>query len=627
MRDPNDESADRSEPHPLLSFGRGVLVRLRREPAVAGAIAIAISLALFMAGRLAEEHPWGLADAADALNEAGQLVSLNSSEKVAAEDHLERAARAFAVIAFALFGFEVVRAVGGHAVERGRLLVRRVLQWWSRRPLIFIIGSDVRADVLARRIVLRNDCAGASPLVTQLRDHPPAEQPALGPLLVSSRATIDHASLISVDAEHADQIVVTGDDDAATLGRMSAVLALRDRRPAGSARRIVRVELRTPEVLEQVRSADWDRGSGDADGRAQCDVRVWNPNEIAARHVLRSARLDWRHSFAAPGGTTELICIGFGGAGRVLASAILRQAHHVDERPCRITVIDQHAERAAARFRASFPLVDEIAQIEVGQLDAFDPAVRAMVLQRLSDARCNVLVSVSVGDIDQNLAIALGLGRALAGRAAAAGTALPAMPVFVRQSGLADMQGVFRRLRASMPAGTIALHPWGGLDETTSPEDVLESRIDERAERVHAAYLAEYPPRPEDRLDHFSSRRPWRDLWSFYRDDNRNCADFLDARLRAVDLRVVRPGEAADFVAPGQISSEQSLVMSRLEHRRWVVSRVLAGWQRGTRNNAGRMHPSICPWGELSAEEQAKDRVVSDLGRALAPGERVGRVR
>ena len=317
MRDPNDESADRSEPHPLLSFGRGVLVRLRREPAVAGAIAIAISLALFMAGRLAEEHPWGLADAADALNEAGQLVSLNSSEKVAAEDHLERAARAFAVIAFALFGFEVVRAVGGHAVERGRLPVRRLLQRWSRRPL----------------------------------------------------------------------------------------------------------------------------------------------------------------------------------------------------------------------------------------------------------------------------------------------------------------------LRASMPAGTIALHPWGGLDETTSPADVLESRIDERAERVHAAYLAEYPPRPEDRLDHFSSRRPWRDLWSFYRDDNRNCADFLDARLRAVGLRVVRPGDTADFVAPGQISPEQSLVMSRLEHRRWVVSRVLAGWQRGTRNNAGRMHPSICPWGELSAEEQAKDRVVSDLGRALAPGERVGRVR
>jgi hypothetical protein len=625
MVDPNNQSTNQRGPRPLSAMGRDMLAHLRREPAIAGAVFVIIALALFMTSWIVRDHPWTVADAADAMSDAGQLVSLNRSDYPV--DHWERAARVFAVLAFALFGFEVVRAIGGQAVERGRLFLRRVLQRWSRRPLIFIIGSDIRADVLAHRIVARHDHGSALPLVTQLRDHPPAERPALGPLLVASRTSIDHASLISVDAEHADQIVVTGDDDAATLGRMSAVLALGDRRPAGSARRIVRVELRTPEVLEQVRSADWDRGSADAAGHAECDVRVWNPNEIAARHALFSARLDWRHSFAAPGGTTELICIGFGGAGRVLASAILRQAHHVDERPCRITVIDQHAERAAARFRASFPLVDQVARIEVCQLDAFDPAVRAMVLQRLSDAGCNVLVSVSVGDVDQNLAIALGLGRELSGRAASAGGALAAMPVFVRQSGLADMQGVFRRIRASMPAGTIALHPWGGLDETTSPEDVLESRIDERAERVHAAYLAEYPPRAEDRLDHFSSRRLWRDLWSFYRDDNRNCADFLDARLRAVGLRVVRPGDTADFVAPGQISPEQSLVMSRLEHRRWVVSRVLAGWQRGTRNNAGRMHPSICPWGELSAEEQAKDRVVSDLGRALAPGERVGRVR
>jgi len=625
MLDPNNQSTNQRGPRPLSSLVRGMLAHLRREPAIAGAIFVIIALALFVTSWLVRDHPWTVADAADAMSDAGQLVSLNRSDFPV--DHWERAARVFAVLAFALFGFEVVRAVGGHAVEVCRLFVRRSMQWWRPRPLIFIIGSDVRADVLARRIVSRHDHGSALPLVTQLRDHPPAERPSLGPLLVASRSTIDRASLISVDAEHADQIVVTGDDDAATLGRMSAALALGDRRPAGSARRIVRVELRTPEVLEQVRSADWDRGSGDADGRAQCDVRVWNPNEIAARHVLRAARLDWRHSFALPGGATELICIGFGGAGRVLASAILRQAHHVDERPCRLTIIDQHAERAAARFRASFPLVDQVARIESCHLDAFDPAVRAMVFQRLSDAGCNLLVSVSVGDVDQNLAIALGMGRELSVRANSAGAAVPAMPVFVRQAGIADMQGVFRRLRAGMPAGSIALHPWGGLDETSSPEEVLESRIDERAERVHAAYLAEYPPRPEDRLDHFSSRRPWRDLWSFYRDDNRNCADFLDARLRAVNLRVVRPGEAADFVAPGQISPEHSLVMSRLEHRRWVVSRVLAGWQRGTRNNSGRMHPSICRWEELSAEEQAKDRVVSDLGRALAPGERVGRVR
>jgi hypothetical protein len=463
--------------------------------------------------------------------------------------------------------------------------------------------------------------------VTLVRDRHPAERPELGPLLEVVEPAISARALEANGLDRADQVIVTGDDDATTLTRLDSVLALPDTRPAGSPPRIVRVELSAPEVLEQVRSADWDRAARNMRTGRQADVRVWNADELAARHVLSRVRLDWRHPLSLPGGRTEFVALGFGASARVLAASVLRQAHHVDERKTRITLIDADSERAIARFRASFPLIDQVAELEHRCIDAFDHAVSDLVRERLADPSANVAVSVSVGDVDSNLALALALRRDLS----AASVAFPAagllapIPVFVRQARLADMRGVFARFRAFGIQVPLELVPWGGLDDAYRPEDVLESRIDRRAQRLHTAYLEHHPPRPEDAGNPLSARRPWRDLWSFFRDDNRNRADFLQARLRAVGLRVAEPGQPGESVELDRLDEATRDALARMEHRRWVVSRFLAGWQRGDRDDRARRHPSIVPWSALSGSERAKDDVGRDLGQALMEGERLVR--
>jgi AcrR family transcriptional regulator len=163
------------------------------------------------------------------------------------------------------------------------------------------------------------------------------------------------------------------------------------------------------------------------------------------------------------------------------------------------------------------------------------------------------------------------------------------------------------------------------MEDSCRAEDVLESLIDQRAERLHATYLANNPPRPGDASNPLSPRRPWRELWSYFRDDNRNRADFLEARLRAVGLRIAAAGQGGALVVPDQLDPREREILARLEHRRWVVSRLLAGWSRGPRDDAARRHPSVCPWSELSDTERAKDDVAHDVGHALDGGERLVR--
>lgn len=608
--------------------------RWLREPAVVGAVLILLAIVVFVIGRLASPGTRVLSDAdsmLDTFHEGGQLVALNGSDGGQGPQGRtwERVARGLAVLAVAAFGFEVLRTISAPGVERLRLSWRRWMPWLRRRPRIAVLGSDARADWLACEIASPAGSTGHElRMVTQVRDTPPAERPALGPLLVTVEPAISPAALSALAIDRADQVIVMAEDDAVALARLDAVLALPDRRGPGADVRVVRVELRTPEVREQVRAADWDGSPGGPGGAGRWDVRVWSADELAARHALRRTRLDWRVPSVLPGSRGELVAIGFGDAGRVLASTVLRRAHHVDEGRLRITVIDVEASRCISRMRASFPLIDQVADFEPMPLDGFDPSVREVVLERLRMPSSNPIVSVAVGDVDSNLSIALGIGREVArhGLGSGSGAMAACMPVFVRQAGLADVQGVFGRLQASGARGALDLRPWGGLDDACRPEDILEGRMDRRAIRIHESYVEANPPRPGDASNPYSARRPWRDLWSFFRDDNRNRADFLDARLRSVGLRIASVGADGTMVLPEQLSAQELEALARLEHRRWTVSRVLAGWTRGARDDLARRHPSICPWGELDDAEREKDSVTIDLGRAMFPEERLFRV-
>ncbi|NDG63639.1 MAG: hypothetical protein EBY29_09280 [Planctomycetes bacterium] len=450
----------------------------------------------------------------------------------------------------------------------------------------------------------------------------------LGGLMSIDVPRLDTASLQRAGLAYSDEVLLFGDGDARALELLAATISVKDHRWRPRTPRVVRVRIESPDVAELVRQANWGSPVGEDSANPPMDIRVISADDIAARQAFALQQLDWRHSFGKPGGSTELICLGFGDSQRAFALEMLRRAHHIDEARMSIVAIDLEVEQAVARLRASFPEIDQVASIRCIAADAFSAEAHHVISASVEDTNANLSIAVSVGDVDRNLEIALGLPKTV--RSIPHGT--PSPMVFVRQSLIADVSTILGRFAKIRSNGLIQLHPWGGLHNSYDPSIVLEGALDTRAKQVHATYLRNFPPRPEDVRDQISSRRLWQNLSQFKRDDIRNSTDFLAVRLRAVGLRFASPEECRSIskdvvVQPASIGSAEREILSRLEHRRWVVMRSLAGWTRGSEfSYAARMHPSVCPWSELSEVERKKDDIVAAIEAALLPGEQLVRV-
>jgi hypothetical protein len=101
--------------------------------------------------------------------------------------------------------------------------------------------------------------------------------------------------------------------------------------------------------------------------------------------------------------------------------------------------------------------------------------------------------------------------------------------------------------------------------------------------------------------------RPWESLDEDLRESNRQHADDISAKLRAVgcDVEPV-PGnhEAAGFT----LSPEDIAVMARLEHERWSQEKRRAGWCYGEqKDSAAKTTPYLVEFDHLAPEVQQLD--------------------
>ncbi|WP_310601175.1 RyR domain-containing protein [Desulfobulbus sp.] len=121
------------------------------------------------------------------------------------------------------------------------------------------------------------------------------------------------------------------------------------------------------------------------------------------------------------------------------------------------------------------------------------------------------------------------------------------------------------------------------------------------AEAIHEHYRREQLNNKSDEL------APWKDLaWSF-KESNRGQADDIGAKLRRANLAVrkAEPGREKLF----SFSPELIEQLAEMEHGRWVVERLVDGWNHGEqRDNEKKTRPQLVPWHRLPESEKQKDR-------------------
>jgi len=282
----------------------------------------------------------------------------------------------------------------------------------------------------------------------------------------------------------------------------------------------------------------------------------------------------------------HLVISDFGHMGMAFLLQAVRMCHYANGSTMRVTVIDERMQELQPAFCAAYPQIFNIPDVQVelinGALES--ETVRQKLVGWAQEKDALLSIAVCGSDDDQSLRRALTLPKEVHQRE---------VPVFVRR----DM-----RIGFSNMVKTSNIRFFGEIEECCDIDRVQ----DRMAQVYHEAYRAQ---RRADGT--FNAEEAmcgaWKTLLEEVRRTNRNLADMIPLKLRAIGCDAIEGQETPDGYV---LSSEDVEILARIEHNRWAADRLLAGWEQGTqKDNALRISPYLIPYDELTEEIKEYDRI------------------
>ncbi|TDR93964.1 hypothetical protein [Enterovirga rhinocerotis] len=441
------------------------------------------------------------------------------------------------------------------------------------RDHVVVIGDSRVARALARQQA-RNAVvvhAGLRPIGTGADGEGIVEIPLdSDPETLHRAAGSAEASFVGIDLA----------DDAATV----AVLAALVEATRNGAR---------PQIAAHLRDAALRRVVDDNLFAAGIEPRprLVGTASLAARDAVAAIR---PHDLAYWRGQTRLhaVVIGFSTLGHdCFEELVLAGIAGGLDRP-QITILDRDPLGVRKRLNRDMPEIEMSADIGVAAFDRLTltaedgPLVAAAAIAPLT------LIVVALDEAEAVLSVMNSLARMQEGE----GQAIAAVLVLTEgQPSLFELAKPAARPRDLGRSFTVR----GGIEGDPDLFDLIASRADELAERIHETYRARFGASGPAGV-------PWAALPETYRRANRRAADHLPAKLWTIGLR--EPGASADPFAVDPHSDENVIKpcaastaedallrrLSRIEHDRWSAERRLDGWRFGeVRDDRRRIHPKL----------------------------------
>jgi len=327
------------------------------------------------------------------------------------------------------------------------------------------------------------------------------------------------------------------------------------------------------------------------------DVHLFNTSQLAARLLFEEYPLDYRP--VVPGGClsrAHLVVLGFGAVGESVVLQATRIGVLATGRKMRISVVDSEAPARESSFLRRYPAFREVADLEFCAMDLHSNQSIDRIRTWCEKADELATVAVCVQDNALALSVALTVSDVVEAR-------VPVRVRLDRLHGLAALLGENQAGRHEKDGIT----PFGMLDVACTPEAIEGHEVDAMARAFHQLYLENRlrtaPPGVVD-----PALVPWHQLDPGLQDSNRQQADHVPVKLRAIGCFSAPHQSPQDSPFVGFEAGETDL-LSRMEHRRWVTERLLAGWRfaPGPKDVARRTSPYLVPWDQLPDEIRQQD--------------------
>ena len=302
----------------------------------------------------------------------------------------------------------------------------------------------------------------------------------------------------------------------------------------------------------------------------------------------------------------HLVILGFGRMGRALAVRAAQLGHFGAPARLRVSVIDRRAEanRAALLFR--HPRILEVCDLEFHALEALSPDTRALLERWCADPHCLTSLAVCFDNEQLALEIAVQLLPLLKTRD---------VRMALRMAGRSGLARLIEEPR--LGSGLLGRVHTFSVDQACCRVEGDSAPAEQFARHIHAEYTRArrhpaHSPAPDPLPADDPALQDWDRLPEDLRDSNRQQAAHLFMKLRSIGCQAA-PIDDPRPAAP-EFSAAQIDELARIEHRRWVAERLIAGWTRGPVKNIDRReNPNLVPWQDLPQSVKEYDRMMVRL--------------
>lgn len=572
--------------------------RPKRNEWLAVSILAMSALALGVFGFLEHAKAHGQKrDWIDAAYLAAQLFSMNSGAQEPPISWSLQVARWLApavLVLAAIKGLVLLarRSVGD--VQAARLRGHLVVVGISDEALAYVKwATELRSPYKRPRVVLIADREGDWRIDKAI---------SLKARIVIGSGT-DPSVLRRAGTTHAATFVSAMDSDASNLACLQAAreIAARDHRDIAEGPLRCYVFSRDPKLYDLLE--DVDRFGDDTDSSV---ARLVGLHDYAARSVVCAfpPHIRWSNSPPVPAGVHVLI-VGLGALGDALARHVARTCLYSEDRALRLTLVTlpedpnpfllMHRLASVSRFVDS-EVVSQ-AQLSEALVRRGEPDIAYFAAASLPAGLphaiwCRDDVRIPM----ETQLIVLG--------------AMPQVGGSKQDSDELDTASAFAR--DHLEKRNIRLVgpklPQLGSKAAAYDPDFLASR-------VHEHYQGKY------------GAGEWRDASAYEKNSSRWQTDHIPVKLASLGLEIQ---DATDTSAKFSFSAIQLDQLQRLEHIRWMVALLLAGWRfdpeplNSETRRRKKVHHLLCPFSELNETERGKDRdVIEFLPDLLASAEKV----
>jgi hypothetical protein len=388
-------------------------------------------------------------------------------------------------------------------------------------------------------------------------------------------------------ASRASRLIAASADDAANIAVGLEAVRQAARANGRSAMPRVYVHVTNPQLRSSLR---WKRAfRSAASGRP---VTMFNVFDNCARLLLQKHGLDHERVFEHDSRSVQLIVIGFGQMGEAVLVRAALVAHYANQQPLRAIIIDRHATRKQDAFAVRYPELARVADLCFVEGEADSRSAQDVVARECGPHAITTVV-VCLDHDTPALSLALSLDREL--------PAHIAIRVRLNDESLLPL--------VAAKAGSNSarrLTAFGSLRHACVAEEFDNPEADRMARSLHAAYVhlkeKEGLAVADDR-----SMRDWDELDDDLVESNRQLADHIPVKLRAIGCRLAHETDRDPGVLVPALTDEERLLLGKIEHRRWVAERRLAGWRHGDKNVEERLSPYLVPWDSLTRDVQYND--------------------